>query len=150
MKKGKAYVTRGTFDSEGSRGAIPLPEPQLPPPHPSDLNPADLPRDYGMAGRVGAYEVRPLSDFIAAGMRHLEKAIGSTDPLNLVNQQLDTLLPPANRHRLAAESFSNGQLVLSLAHRSDRFAFSRSLVPKLRRALEPELGFIRVILVDRT
>ncbi len=149
MKKSQAYVTRGEPAARERPG--PDSEWEAPPrvPHPSALNPADLPRDRGMAGPVGAYEVPPLAKSVPAGLEALAGHLRGADPLEAVNAALDALLPPGERHRLAAESCVGGLLTLSLARREDRFAYGRFLVPKLRAALTPELGNLTIRLIDR-
>ena len=148
MKKSQAYVTRGVPAAR----ALPEWEPSRSVPrvpHPSALNPADLPRDRGMAGLVGAYEIPPLADSVPKGLEALADQLRGEDPQDTVNAALDALLPPAERHRLVLESFANGLLVLSLARREDRFTYSRFIVPKLRAALTPPLGHLTIRLIDR-
>lgn len=114
-------------------------------------HPADLPRDYGMArgAAVGAHEIDPLSASVTRALDALTANLSVEDPLDQVNRVLDALMKPEERHRLAAERFSRGVLVLSLLRRSDRFTYSRFLLPKLRAQLLPTLGNFTVSLIDR-
>lgn len=114
-------------------------------------HPADLPRDYGMArgAAVGAYEVKSLSSFVSKALDELTANFAGEDPLVQINRQLDALMKPEERHRVVAERFSRGLLELSLLRRSDRFTFSRWLIPKLRAQLTPVLGPFTVSFIDR-
>ncbi len=149
MKRGREYVTRGlpdlppraTPEAEG----MGEPAPRLS----SALPPDWLPRDYGMAGAVGAYEVGRLARAVPESLRRLLEALPDDDPATAANAALDRLLPPEDRHRVAVEGFAGGMLTLSLARRADRFAYGRSLVPKLRAALEPTFGRLGIALVVR-
>lgn len=98
---------------------------------------------------VGAYEVDAIASSVSKALDALTAHLIVEDPLVQVNRVLDALMKPEERHRLAAERFSRGVLVLSLARRSDRFTYSRFLVPKLRAQLQPTLGAFTVSLVDR-
>ena len=148
MKKSQAYVTRGVPAARAlPEWEPPVSVPRVP--HPSALNPADLPRDRGMAGPIGAYEILPLANSVPKGLEALAEHLRGEDPLDIVNTALDALLPPAERHRLAVESFANGLLILSLARREDRFTYNRFIVPKLRAALTPTLGRLTIRLIDR-
>ncbi len=147
MKKGQAYVTHG----EPPLSATPeeRSEPVAPPRFTSATPPHFLPRDYGMAGAVGAYDAEPLAAHLSETLRQLAGGLAECDPLECVNQALDALLPSGERHRVAAEHVVGQVLTLSLARRSDRFAYGRSLVPKLRTRLMPQLGPITITLVIR-
>ncbi len=110
-----------------------------------------LPYDYGMKGKTGTHEVKRLARFLPESLKQLEEAfgVGAVDPLVCAAQALDQLLPAAERRQLVPEGFSQGTLTLSLANRGNRFRYTRSLVPKLRTALRPKLGFVTIRLVDR-
>lgn len=98
---------------------------------------------------VGAYEVDTISSSVSKALDALTAHLTVEDPLVRVNRVLDALMKPEERHRVAAESFSRGVLVLSLLRRKDRFSYSRFLVPKLRAQLAPTLGAFTVSLTDR-
>lgn len=150
MKKGGEYVTRGTpmpRRDQAGEASEPLPTP-APAPLSAALSPADLPRDWGMAGEVGAYEVPPLADSVEPSLNALTERFRA-DPLAEVNAALDRLLPPADRHRLAAEAFADGLLTLSLARRADRLLAGRLWVPRLQAELTPALGRLAIRLIDR-
>ncbi len=147
MKKSQAYVVKGeAAPLEEVRGELP--------PLPSWLQASSeggvLPYDYGMRGRTGAYEVKSLAKAAAQSLEQLEEHLAqSSDPLLLASRALDQLLPPAERYKLTAEDFSHNILTLSLASRGDRFRMSRSIVPKLKTALKPTLGFVTIRLIER-
>lgn len=146
MKKSQAYVTRG------APAARALPEWEPPPPaprvpHPSALDPADLPRDRGMAGPVGAYEVPPLSRAVDASLQALAERLRGA-PLDDAEAALDALLPPAERHRVAVEALEGGRLVLAV-RREDRFRYARLLAPRLRASLAPAHGPLDIRLIER-
>ena len=149
MKKGREYVTRG-LPLVPDR---PAPEPaesgeEVAPRLSSALPPEWLPRDYGMAGAFGAYEVRRLARTIPESLRRLTEALADDDdPVAAANDALDRLLPSEARRHVNAETFSDGVLTLSLARRADRFNYSRSPVPKLQAILRPTFGYLRITLV---
>lgn len=145
MKKGREYVSRGAPKAPERLWTAADEAEEAPPRLSSGLPPSLLPRDYGMAGRVGAYEVRRLARALPETLRHLE-AIPENFPLATVEAALDRLLPPLERENVRAESLVRGRLTLLLAHRADRFLYSRTLVPRLRTALEPALGRLSITL----
>lgn len=148
MKKSGAYVSKGTPTPPMSEPMDAFEAPQ--PTYSSNLHPADLPRDYGMAGAVGAYEVRALSGALSRTLKALEQQMGSGESAEeLVIRALDQLMPAAERHRLAVESVASGVITLSLARKGDRFLYNRTIVPKLKTALAPHLGAVRIQLTDR-
>lgn len=144
MKKGREYVSRGVLPESPARPEG-MPEEGAPRRLTSDLPPSLLPRDYGMAGAVGAYEVRRLARALPETLRLLE-AIPDASPQAAVEAALDRLLPPVERARVAVESLTQGRLTLALARRSDSFTYMRTLVPRLRAALEPTLGRLFITL----
>lgn len=144
MKKAREYVSRGVSSTPSPRPEAP-PEGEVPRRLTSDLPPSLLPRDYGMAGRVGAYEVRRLARALPEALRLLE-AIPDASPLTAVEAALNRLLSPEERARVTVESLTQGKLTLVCARRSDRFTYSRTLVPRLCAALEPALGRLFVTL----
>ncbi len=147
MKKSSTFVSKGTPTPLEVAGA---PDYEVPPPYTSHLHPADLPRDYGMSGAVGAYEVEPLAGFLRKTLNALEQQLGAVDSAEaLVVAALDRLMPAAERYRLAVESVSAGIITLSLARKGDRYLYNRTLVPKLKTALAPHLGAVRIQLTDR-
>lgn len=148
MKKGGDYVSRGAPAPRRPSAAGALPPPPPTPAPTSAAAPADLPRDLGMAGDVGAYEVPPLADSVEASLDALAEHLRA-DPLAEVNAALDRLLPPADRHRLTAEAFADGLLTLSLARRADRFLAGRLWLPRLQAELTPALGRLSIRLIDR-
>lgn len=117
----------------------------------SHHHPSDLPRDYGMAGATGAYEVKPLSTALQQAVKTMTAELNTApDAATLVREALDALLPPAARHKVAVEHIANGTIVLSLAQARDRFLYTRTLLPKLKLALRPTLGAnVRIQLTDR-
>lgn len=116
----------------------------------SRLHPADLPRDLGMAGAVGAYEVKPLTQFVPSAMKALEALPEVGEELATeATALLDRLMSPAERHQLAVERVVGNQLVLSMSKKGMRYYFNRGVVPKLTAALRPMFGAVRVQLVDR-
>lgn len=144
MKKSGEYVSRGTPPPSRAWPAEAPPE-GLPRRLTSDLPPNLLPRDHGMAGAFGAYEVRRLARLIPECLRRLE-AIPENAALAAVDAMLDRLLPSDERARVTAESLDHGRLTLVLARRSDGFVYGRTLVPRLRVALESTLGRLSVAL----
>jgi hypothetical protein len=149
LKKGGDFVSKGTLvqDAPGASWDF---EAESPRSLSSQLHPADLPRDYGMAGAVGAYEVRELSGALERSMGELESLLHAADSAEtLVVEALDRLMPAANRHLLAVEAVEDGVITLSMARKSDRFLFNRTIVPKLKTALAPKLGAVRIQLTDR-
>ncbi len=110
-----------------------------------------MPYDYGMAGPAGAYEIQRITRAVSTSLRLLEKQLAEAeqDPLDVVNDALDRLLPSAARKHLVAERFEGKVLILSLLNRADRFTFSRTLLPKLKATLKPQLGIISCRLIDR-
>ncbi|MDO4527192.1 MAG: hypothetical protein Q4C03_00185 [bacterium] len=148
MKKGREYVTSGSVDASTTEFFVADENPvvgRLT----SRSHPADLPRDYGMAGATGAYEVPALSDFVQSGLQELLDQLPSADPLAEMNLLLDRLLPTQERKRVVVESFSNKVLTLGLRRRADRFLFSRTLVPRLQAELFAMYGRISVHFTDR-
>ena len=116
----------------------------------SQLHPADLPRDFGMAGAVGSYEINALSGALPKSLEALETLLNtSIDAEACITAALDNLVPAAERYRIALEDFADGVITLSLAHRGDRYLYTRTLVPKLKKALQPQLGPVRIQLTDR-
>lgn len=147
MKKSSTFVSKGTPTPLEVAGA---PDYEVPTTYSSHLHPADLPRDYGMSGAVGAYEVKPLAGFLRKTLNALEQQLGAGDSAEaLVVAALDRLMPAAERYRLAVESVSAGIITLSLARKGDRYLYNRTLVPKLKTALAPHLGAVRIQLTDR-
>ncbi|MBQ9694240.1 MAG: hypothetical protein IJV69_05730 [Kiritimatiellae bacterium] len=141
------------FVSKGSPEVVTLPEGEASVdtfPLSSRLHPADLPRDYGMAGRVGAYEVKPLTQFVDSALQTVEAWSATCgDGLAEVSAILDRLMRPEERHRLAVEQVVGNTIILSLARKQDRFYYNRAVVPKLTAALRSKFGAMRVQLVDR-
>ena len=119
-------------------------------PRTSQSHPADLPRDYGMAGAVGAYEVKSLTQFVSQAVEGLEASaeIGNSVE-HEVAAHLDRLMAPAERHKLAVEHVSGNVVTLSMANKRDRFLYNRVLVPKLVAALRPTFGVVRIQLTER-
>ncbi len=146
MKKGREYVTSGLLDttSEGVFDETPF-EGRL---H-SALSPADLPRDYGMAGAVGAYEVPSIERTVKESLDALLASFTEDDPLAEVNAALDQLLPAADRIRVVAEAVKGSIVTLSLLHRADKFLYNRTLIPQLKKLLLPTLGPITIRIMDR-
>ncbi len=146
MKKAQAYVVKGkATPSEATHRALP--------PLPSWLQcSADgevLPYDHGMQGRTGSYEVKRFAKTVAQSLEQLEESfVQSFDPLLLASRALDKLLPATDRHKLTAKHFSHNILTLSLASRGDRFQMSRTIVPKLKTALKPSLGYVTIRLIE--
>ncbi len=110
-----------------------------------------MPYDYGMAGPVGAYEVKRITRSVAKSLHLLEEQLGVSDddPLAIVNAELAKLLPPQERQNLVAERFEGNVLLLTLTRRADRFRYNRFLLPKLRAALRPHFGAITCRFLDR-
>ena len=149
MKKGGDFVSKGTPVQTVPEASWDF-EPEAPHSLSSQLHPADLPRDYGMAGEVGAYEIRELSGALRHSMSELESLLQAADSAEaMVVEALDRLMPVANRHLLAVEAVEDGVITLSLARKGDRFLFNRTIVPKLKTALMPKLGAVRIQLTDR-
>lgn len=146
MKKSQAFVTRGAPTPRPGAGQ-PLPGPPEPRAYSSAMHPADLPRDRGMAGPVGAYEVPPLSRAVDATLKTLAERLQAA-PLSDAEAALDALLPPAERQRVAIEALEGGRLLLSV-RREDRFRYARTLAPRLRAALAPAHGPLDIRLIDR-
>lgn len=151
-RKASGFVTKGETEKKSGSPSFGREE-QLPiAPLSSRSHPADLPRDYGMAGAVGSYEVKPWRRFVNDAMQTLCADMLQTSTPHAeetVRTVLNTLLPPAEHHRLAVEQVTESEVVLSLAQKSDRFLYSRTIVPKLQRALRSTLGYIHIRLVDR-
>lgn len=147
MKRLGDFVSRGlpeTFSPEAEGFTEPLQPPS------SQLHPADLPRDPGMAGDVGAYEVKALARFLGQSLDALTDKLGGPNGAEaVVSAALDRLMPPAERHGLAVESVASGVIILSLARKSDRFRYARTLIPTLKAAVQPHLGAVRIQLTDR-
>ncbi len=153
MKKGKAYVVKGA-SAESHATERTGPAPLMPLPEwlqPSTRGEGYMPHDYGMAGPVGAYEVKRIARSVSTSLRLLEKQLldAEQDPIDLANDALDRLLPMDSRHKVIAERFEGKVLILSLANRADRFLMNRTLLPKLKTALKPKLGAISCRLIDR-
>ena len=149
MKKGGDFVSKGTSVQTEPEASWDFDD-EAPPQLSSQLHPADLPRDYGMAGDVGAYEIRELSGALRHSMGELESLLLAAESAEtMVVEALDRLMPTANRHLLAVEAVEDGVITLSLARKSDRFLFNRTIVPKLKTALAPKLGAVRIQLTDR-
>jgi hypothetical protein len=146
MKKSREYVTTGhSTPVEGASYEVAATGVSLS----SRSHPADLPRDYGMAGATGAYEVPPLASFVQAGLHALVDQLPTADPLEEINTLLDRLLPTRERSRIVVESFANKVVTLGLRHRADRFLFQRTLVPRLQSELFEMHGRITVHFTDR-
>lgn len=147
MKKSREYVSRGASRGRtvATGGSADEPSPRIS----AASHPADLPRDLGMAGDFGAYEIPGLARAVPGAFHALADSLRNDMALDAVNAVLDALLPAAERHRVVAESLVNGALTLSLARRSDRFLYARTLLPRLRAALEPTLGRLTIRLMDR-
>ena len=151
MKKRGDYVSMGTPTPQPrvSEGSVEWEDEPLQPLS-SRLHPADLPRDYGMAGAVGAYEVKRLTQFIGSALKDFEQLPEAGDGLAAeAVALLDRLMPPAERHQLALERVTGNTLVLSMSKKGMRYYFNRGVVPKLTAALRPMFGPVRVQLVDR-
>lgn len=148
MKKSREYVTSGSVEPSTTESFVADGMPVVGA-LTSLSHPADLPRDYGMAGEIGAYEVPALSNFVQLGLRELLDQIPSNDPLAEINLLLDRLLPTQERNRIVVESFTNKVLTLGLHRRADRFLFSRTLVPRLQAELFAMFGRISVLFTDR-
>ena len=147
MKKVRDFVSKGDSvrlaaqESEVADCAPPLS---------SASHPSDLPRDYGMAGEVGAYEVKPLAQVVAQTLNEFTEAFRlHSDAERVVCAALDELLSGDERHRVAVERVTEGLVTLSLARKHDRFLYARTLLPKLKAALMPQLGVVRIQLMDR-
>ncbi len=147
MKKSRDYVTRAPA-ADLERGPEAAPD-YYRAPVSSALNPYDLPCDYGMAGAVGAYEVKPLAPWFDKALENLQARLPDEDPLAEVNAALDRLLAPGDRHRVVAEALRGQVVELSVLRRADTFTYGRSLVPKLRAALAPTLGHVTVVFTLR-
>lgn len=148
MKKSRDYVTTGMLYAapmedaltEASCVGVALS---------SQTHPADLPRDYGMAGAVGAYEVPKLATFVQAGLSELLEALPTVDPLAEINTLLDRLLSSQERKAVVAEAFENKVVTLGLRRRSDQFFLRRTLVPRLQAELFATHGRVIVHFTDR-
>jgi hypothetical protein len=148
VKKLREFVSKGTPEETPWEEPFVYEPPQRS--RSSQLHPADLPRDPGMAGAVGAYEINALSGALPKSLEALETLINaSIDAEACITAELDKLIPAAERYRIALESVENGVITLSLAHRGDRYLYTRTLVPKLKKALQPLLGLVRIQLTDR-
>lgn len=146
-KKGGDYVSRGAAIPP-TRAAMPAPGAPFPRRVRSDFAPADLPRDWGMAGAVGAYEVPSLAESAQVAFDGLAKHLRA-DPLTAIEAALNVTLMPAERRRVTAESFANGVLTLGLARRADAFVAGRVWVPRLQAELAPTLGRVVIRLTYR-
>lgn len=148
MKKGQDYVTTGLSEIEPMESNV-SEEDFVGVTFTSQMHPADLPRDYGMAGDVGAYEVPELSSFVQAGLHAVLDQLPSIDPIAEINTLLDRLLPTQERNRIVVESFVDKVVTLGLRRRADRFLFSRTLVPRLQSELFAMHGRVSVLFTDR-
>ncbi len=139
MKKSREYVSRGFTPP-------PPPEEEEAPAFaytysPPQAHPHALPRDYGMRGAVGAYEVSPLSASLPEFFKRLERNQHSDGDTDIIAQVLETMLG-TERALIDSFSFDNGTLAITLVPTADRFAFSRRWGLRLRQALVSHFGHL--------
>lgn len=148
MKKGQEYVTKGLSVS-ASEALLEREEPFEASPFFDSRMSSGLPRDYGMAGKVGAYEVPSLKASIEKGLRALAEQLTEVHPEEEVERALDVLLSPTERSHVTVTSVNGSVVTLSLKRRADRFIYQRTLLPRLKTMLQPVLGSITIRMMDR-
>ena len=151
MRRASEFVTRGTPKRAKASGetadVASAPEDYLPPG--AELPPGRLPRDFGMGGRVGAFEETPLAASAEAAVRALEAVFPDGALHQGVRAALDRVLPPQLAQRVEVHAIARRMVVLGVP-RLAAFDFARQWVPPLRRALKPLLGRaeVRVDTID--
>lgn len=109
-----------------------------------------LPFDRGLGkGGKGYYEIRTLASAVETSMKELGATLTKDDPAAMIRRHLEALLSPEEQTRVTLRKVEGRTVILTLARRSDKFTYNRSLVPKLKARLAPELGAMMIRLEVR-
>ncbi len=135
MKKSPTYVSRGIMTPQrirkinphsvfGDNGSIPA----------IGEEHSFLPRDYGMKGALGAYEVPCIRSSVSKILAEEVLALKQPSDDQLIDHILTNILGPECRFAIIHFTFREPVLTLVIP-RAQQFSFSRFWIPKLKLAL---------------